>query len=324
MSRPWLRAVVGALAVAATLAVAIGALVVGPLRAAAAAGAPAQAVVGPVEHGLVLAGASVVVASAGWALWGGLVGARELRLARRALGRMARGDLARPEREPSLPEVEALRARLEREARDQAEAIGVVAHDLRSPLAGILLAVERAARADTPAERERALDAARRECGRAAGLADEVLCRCRDVGDGARLETVGRLLEDVAGRLRDGRGVAVAVAADAAGALCADAAVARTVANLADNAVRHAQRAEAVRIRAARADGALEIAIEDDGPGFDPAAVAAFARRGPAPGAAGLGLVSALRSARAAGGEVRLERRPEGGMRAVVRVPEAA
>jgi signal transduction histidine kinase len=321
VSRLWLRVLVGVLAVAATFAVAIGALVVGPLRSAAAAGAPAQAVVAPVERGLVLAGASAVVATAGWALWAGLVGARELRLVRRAVSRMAGGDLAPAGRAPAAPEVEALRLRLAAEARDQAEAIGVVAHDLRSPLAGILLAVERAGRAGTDAERERALAVARRECGRAAGLADEVLCRCRDVGAGERLETLGRVLEDVAGRLRD---VDVRVEPDAARLVCADAPVARAVANLAENAVRHASRADGVRIRAARRDGGLEIAVEDDGPGFDPGAVAAFARRGPAPGAAGLGLVSALRAVQAAGGEIRLERRDGGGMRAVVRVPEAA
>ena len=321
MSRLWLRVLVGALAVAATLAVAIGALVVGPLRSAAAAGAPAQAVVAPVERGLLLAGTSAVIAAAGWALWAGLVGTRELRLVRRAVGRMAGGDLAASGAAPAAPEVEALRARLLAEARGQAEAIGVVAHDLRSPLAGIMLAVERATRTGADAERERALDAARRECDRAAALADAVLCRCREVGEGERLESVGRLLADVADRLG---GVAVDVEPGAGSALCADAPVARAVANLAENAVRHARAADGVRIRAARAAGALEIAVEDDGPGFDPGAAAAFARRGPTPGAAGLGLASARAAARAAGGEVRLERREGGGMRAVVRVPEAA
>jgi len=321
VSRPWLRALIGALAVAATLAVAIGALVVGPLRSAAAAGAPAQAVVEPVERGLLMAGASAVIATAGWALWAGLVGTRELRLVRRAVGRMAGGDLAASGPAPAAPEVEALRARLLAEARDQAEAIGVVAHDLRSPLAGIMLAVERAARTGTEAERARALGAARRECARAAALADEVLCRCREVGEGERLATVGQVLEDVAGRLR---GVEVRVDAETGPLLCADAPVARAVANLAENAARHARSADGVRIRAARAAGALEIAVEDDGPGFDPGSVGAFARRGAGAGAAGLGLVSAVAAARAAGGEVRLERREGGGMRAVVRVPEAA
>lgn len=324
MSRTWLRVGVGALAVGATLAIAIGVLVIGPLRAAAAAGAPAQTAVGPVERGLVLAGASAVIAGAGWALWAGLVGANEVRLARLALGRMARGDLSCAVVAPALPEVEELRRRLVGEARRQAEAVGVVAHDLRSPLAGIALAAERIARAATETEREKALAAVRRECARAAGLADEVLCLCRDVGDGERLLTVGRVLEDVAGRLRDGQGVPLRVEADAAGALCADGAVARAVANLADNALRHARGPSGVRILAQRTVGAVEIAVEDDGPGFDPSSVPLLVGRETRTGAAGLGLASAQRSARVAGGEVRLERLEGGGMRAVVRLPEVA
>lgn len=323
MSRPWLRALAGAVAVAATFAVAVRVLVVGPLRDAAAAGAPAAAAVAPAERGLLLAGASAVVATAGWALWAGVVGERELRLARRALARIAAGDLRRRPAEPDLPELRALRERLLAEARDHAEAVGAVAHDLRSPLVGIQLAAERIARAHDGAERAAAVERVRRECERAARVADDVLCLCRAVGEGDRLATVGQVLDDVAGRLRDGRGVAVEAEPAAAAALCPDAAVARALANLADNAVRHAATDAGVRIRAREAAGGVEIAVEDDGPGFEPAAPQAFVRRGPRAGRAGLGLASAVRSARVAGGDVRLERIDGGGMRAVVRVPGA-
>ena len=100
----------------------------------------------------------------------------------------------------------------------------------------------------------------------------------------------------------------------------------RCLVNLIDNAVRHGEK---VAVSVARGDGAIDIMVDDDGPGI-PAdkredVFKAFFRldasRNIETGGVGLGLTIARDIARSHGGEIVLDDVPGGGLRAVVRLP---
>jgi signal transduction histidine kinase len=80
------------------------------------------------------------------------------------------------------------------------------------------------------------------------------------------------------------------------------------------NVVRHAE-AHAVEIRLGHSDGGVEVVVEDDGRGFDPATVE------PRPGH--LGIPAMADRATIAGGRLDVERRDEGGMRVRLWLPTA-
>ena len=81
------------------------------------------------------------------------------------------------------------------------------------------------------------------------------------------------------------------------------------------NVVRHAE-AHAVEIRLGRSEGGVEVVVEDDGRGFDPATVE------PRPGH--LGIPAMADRATIAGGRLDVERRDEGGMRVRLWLPTAS
>jgi two-component system osmolarity sensor histidine kinase EnvZ len=100
----------------------------------------------------------------------------------------------------------------------------------------------------------------------------------------------------------------------------------RCLANLIGNAIRYGNRAE---VNVAMRDHAVDIVIDDDGPGIDPMrredVFRPFTRieesRNPATGGVGLGLTIARDIARFHGGDVVLEDSPLGGVRARVWLP---
>src|SRR5690606_2072562 len=106
----------------------------------------------------------------------------------------------------------------------------------------------------------------------------------------------------------------------------------RTVlANLLQNAVAFSPRGSEIRIRAAASGEMTEIAVEDDGPGVDPADLPrllrpfeqgenALIRRAEG---AGLGLPICELTCRAMGGRLRLTSEPGRGLRACVRLRTA-
>ncbi|HEU4383280.1 MAG TPA: protoglobin domain-containing protein [Anaeromyxobacteraceae bacterium] len=93
--------------------------------------------------------------------------------------------------------------------------------------------------------------------------------------------------------------------------------------NLIENAVHAASPSGEVRVAASRGEGAVELAVEDSGPGVDPAT----ARRLFEPlittkaSGVGLGLALVKRIAERHGGSVRYEPRPGGGARFLLRLP---
>ena len=93
--------------------------------------------------------------------------------------------------------------------------------------------------------------------------------------------------------------------------------------NLIENAGKWAT--SRVDVRAARAGSALEIAVDDDGPGLSPDQTTAAVARGirlhdDTPGS-GLGLAIASDLAKLYGGSIALGRSPLGGLHAALRLP---
>jgi signal transduction histidine kinase len=101
----------------------------------------------------------------------------------------------------------------------------------------------------------------------------------------------------------------------------------RTLSNLLDNALRHAEGATRVRLSTRREDERWgQIAVEDDGPGFpETLRTRAFERSARRPGSPGLGLGLLLvrAVARAHGGDAKLETSTLGGAAIVLRLPLA-
>ncbi len=87
----------------------------------------------------------------------------------------------------------------------------------------------------------------------------------------------------------------------------------RLVQEAVSNALRHA-RASVVRVTLRDETDALRLVVEDDGIGFDPAAV---------PRGAHLGLLGMTERVRSAGGTIELESRPGAGSRIAARIPHA-
>jgi two-component system osmolarity sensor histidine kinase EnvZ len=157
---------------------------------------------------------------------------------------------------------------------------------------------------------------------------DEYLAFARGEG-GEEVETVGlrALLDEVAESARR-VGAEVSVFADPS--LVVEVrpnALRRALSNLVMNAAVHGERVEMAAV--ARQAGGVEISVDDDGPGI-PAeqheeAFKPFSRldgsRNQNRKGVGLGLAIARDVARGHGGDIRLERSPAGGLRALLRLP---
>jgi signal transduction histidine kinase len=107
---------------------------------------------------------------------------------------------------------------------------------------------------------------------------------------------------------------------------CRPVALKRAIANLLDNAIKYGKRA---RVAIGTTAKAVEIVIDDDGPGIPgaelPRVFQPFYRvedsRSRDTGGTGLGLAIAQSIVQAHGGELTLANRPGGGLRACIRLP---
>jgi signal transduction histidine kinase len=210
-------------------------------------------------------------------------------------------------------------ARIEKQLADQRELVAAVSHEIRAPLARLRVIVELLRDGGTDPATLAKLD---REILEIDSLVGDLLAS-------SRLD-----FSLVAWRALDARELA-AEALERAGlpaerlvARAADPAfegdatlVARALANLLDNAARHAGGATALVVRD-EGDGALAFVVEDDGPGFSPDVLPrAFEpfqrghveRRGST--SLGLGLALVRRIAEAHGGTAFAENRKGGGAR---------
>ncbi len=216
------------------------------------------------------------------------------------------------------------------------EFIADVSHDIKTPLTGILGAADLLT-GDPPAPvRQKLLAMVKKESVRLNDLAQNVLSLARLERDGFAPACTEVSLEDLVNETLDGlraRASAANVAlvsavSPGATAFCDPQLIARALANLVENAIRHSGSKDVV-VSARNADGATEFAVEDHGVGILPEHAARvferFYRVDPArtaeAGGAGLGLAIVRRIARLHGGDVSLKPVRPSGCRFTIRIP---
>ena len=213
-----------------------------------------------------------------------------------------------------------MRSRIKRQIDQRTEFLAGVSHDLRTPLTRMKLQL--AMLGDSPEAENLRSDVVEME-----RMVEGYLAFARGEGTEQPQRTgVADLLRGVVGQMgRDGRVVDLHVEDDLEVPLRREA-IRRCLANLIGNAQRHG---EHVSVHAGRRNGAVEIMVDDDGPGipaeqredvFKP-----FFRldqsRNPETGGVGLGLTIARDVVRNHGGDLTLEDAPGGGLRARLWLP---
>ncbi len=213
-----------------------------------------------------------------------------------------------------------MRIRLRRSIQQRTEMLAGVSHDLRTPLTRMKLSL--ALLPDSPETRELAGDVDDMQ-----RMIEGYLAFARGEGDeDPVMSDLSEILEDVAASARHGNAtLGVAWKGDMNVEL-RPIAIKRCLTNIVSNAQRYASE---IRIEAVRGRTAVEITVDDNGPGIPPEKYEDVFRpffrldqsRNAATGGVGLGLSIARDVARSHGGEVTLSASPLGGLRVVVRIP---
>ncbi len=215
----------------------------------------------------------------------------------------------------------AMKTRIHRHVEQRTALLASVSHDLRTPLTRLKLELALA----EPGVRTEAM---KNDVAEMEHMIDEYLAFARGE-EGERMQSVDleKMLAEVAqGAVRGGAEVSVTSEAGLK-AHARPNALKRALGNLVMNAAAHGRRIELAAHGAG--PGAVEIVVDDDGPGIPrdryEEAFAPFSRLDPARNqnakGVGLGLAIARDVARGHGGEVTLSAAPLGGLRAVVRLP---
>ncbi len=233
---------------------------------------------------------------------------------------------------PMVTEINDLLTRLDQALQSQRHFIADAAHQLRTPVAGLLAQVEAAERAD-PAGRE-ALAPLAATAQRLSRLVAQLLALAR-TEPGAPLDPAPADLADIIrSAANDWLPRAFAreceLQFDLAPARVLGSAVAlrEMLANLIDNALRHGRPRGRVRVACRRTEREAVVTVEDDGPGI-PAAdrERAFERFVRLPGTraegSGLGLAIVRATVDRHGGRVVLDTGELGGLRVEIRLPAA-
>lgn len=207
-----------------------------------------------------------------------------------------------------------MQERIARFDADRMRTLAAVGHDLRTPITSLRIRAEMLSQEEaTPIIRT--LD-------EMTVMADGLVAYARGAGDGEKRQRFA--LEAMLARLCNERG---AILSDAVPTqiTARPVALGRAVGNLIDNAIRYAGSA---RVSLARAGQDAVITVEDDGPGIPAEQLShvlePFVRgddsRSLETGGAGLGLAIACNIVASHDGTLVLENRPEGGLRATIRL----
>ena len=254
--------------------------------------------------------------------------AKPMRSLAAAAGRLGRGETVDdlPEAGPSetrdtVRAFNLMRERLDRFVRDRTTMLAAVSHDLRTPITSLRLHAEFVEDGELRSKILAALDEMHR-------MTEDTLAFIREDmrREGTRTVDLRALVDSVAADLVDlGREIAVSDS-DRILVPCRAVALRRAFRNLLENACAYGARAT---VRIARDGEQVRIVVEDEGPGiaedelervFEP-----FVRlepsRSPDTGGTGLGLAIARSIVRGHGGDIRLENRDAGGLRATVMLP---
>ncbi len=214
-----------------------------------------------------------------------------------------------------------MQGKLQRLLENRTRMLAALSHDLRTPLTLLRLRVEALGGGE---ERERML-------GNIAELDTMIDATLQFARDEAKAEPWRRtditaLLAAIVDDMQDA-GLAVKMAPAASEVLeCQPGGLRRVLGNLLDNALKYGHAAHAALCAT---PGGIEITIDDDGPGIPEAELQRvfepFYRleqsRSRDTGGSGLGLAIAQSIAQAHGGQITLANRPEGGLRATLRLP---
>ncbi|ACG73755.1 histidine kinase [Anaeromyxobacter sp. K] len=204
--------------------------------------------------------------------------------------------------------------------------VGSIGHDLRNPL-GVIetsLYILRGRVGDDERARKH-VDRIGEQLGVANGIITNLLDMIRNRPLAREPVDLGQVIAAAAGAVKHAPGVSVAVeGVEGLPAVDGDPGQLRQVfVNLLENAAFAAAPAGAVTVRAQHTDGAVEVAVEDTGPGVDPATrrrlfepLITTKEKG-----IGLGLALVKRIAERHGGSVEYSDRPGGGARFTVRLP---
>jgi signal transduction histidine kinase len=214
-----------------------------------------------------------------------------------------------------------MQSRLVRYVEDRTQVLAAMSHDLKTPLTRLRLRAELLDDDDTRQRFEKDL-------GEMEAMVKDALAALRGLDGPAEsvLVDMMALLESLQAD-NEAMGRRVEIKGRVGAPLIGDPArLRRCVGNLIDNAVLYGKRAQ---VEIEDSPNALTIRVRDDGPGlpeamlervFDP-----FFRlegsRSRATGGTGLGLSIARNFARAAGGDISLCNRPEGGLEAMLALP---
>ncbi len=215
--------------------------------------------------------------------------------------------------------------RITRQITQRTEMLAGVSHDLRAPLTRMRL--ELALLASSKSRHEADIRALEADVVEMEHMIDEYIAFARGQEGEAPVETdLAALLDDVVeGASRRGASIALQTERPLAVTL-RPGAMKRCITNLVDNAIRYGG---AVKVATLRRGAAIEIAVEDDGPGIPEADrervfrpfVRLDASRDPNRGGTGLGLTIARDIARGHGGDLTLSEAEGGGVRVVLRLP---
>ena len=216
-----------------------------------------------------------------------------------------------------------------------------VSHELRTPVTAIQGYAETLLRGKTDGETSKQfLEIVHRQAQRIGGLVEQLLAlselEARSKDEIARepvkvVSVAQHVAETVHGRA-ESRHVTIAIDASPDVVVIADAeGLERAVINLVDNAIKYGKESGTVTIRTARKDGAVEIAVTDDGPGIEQAHLARlFERfyridpgRSRSHGGAGLGLSIVKHLVEAMDGSITVSSRVSEGTTFVITLPSA-
>lgn len=214
----------------------------------------------------------------------------------------------------------AMRERIQRQIGQRTEMLAGVSHDLRTPLTRMRLQLEMAGGIDGIIEMKTDVDEMEH-------MLESYLAFARGEGAEPPIATnLTELLNEIAAQARR-NGVAIDLHSEGEIALpLRPNAIKRALNNLIENALQYANH---VAVNAGRRGDAIEIVIDDDGPGipeekrddvFKPFFRLDTARK-PGSGGTGLGLAIARDVVRGHGGDIDLDDAPGGGLRARIRLP---
>jgi signal transduction histidine kinase len=222
-------------------------------------------------------------------------------------------------------------ARVEAGHAAQRRFVGDASHELRSPLATIISALEVAQDYPELLDEELKNGTLIPEAHRMQALVEDLLllARADERGLTVRQDLVylDVIAEDDAARLRREHGVHVLTDLETVSVIGDVNGISRLVRNLLDNAVRHAK--SRIEITVAKRDGDVMLTVGDDGPGI-PAAdrrrvfdrfVRIDTDRSRQGGGSGLGLAIVAEIVAAHDGTVGIDERPGGGTRVTVTLP---